>query len=664
MGLFFYGELLQRIILIFLFFSTFSFSQYTVDDSLLLQTTFRREFNKQIINTYLTSDNKQKINAALLSISHSEDTSFINSIKELDFKNQFKFITFTLGQLGTSQNSTDFLLKKFLIETDQDIRRSCLETIGKTGDSLIYSYLIDKYFSLSGEGFDGISSAIYYFKTRGIEHPKTSSVLSNELTNNSYNYKRKEDAVFALFRTSADSSHLEILIKLIEESDEHSTFFEQYSLSIFKKLKFFPNSIELFKRFTESENWLIRNEISKSGVYFHFTNTTQLEYYLKLMLDSNKNVQRQFVISLREISFVDSILMEFVSRKLIETLQSNKISNQVYGELVITLTKLFPFDAIEYYIKYKDKLASEFVHSFLRDNHKKLNISTDSLIAVFPYKNENDKVHIIQTLLAVSESSTDLKLTKFILEQIEKGSPAVSGTIAAGLDNSFIEKYSSDLEEVILKVINNRMFDCDFTETVISLHELAVKISTNFAAECGDLLASSNIYALRKKFNQDVSINNNFKNDDYFCTIFNNAFKYKYATIKTEKGDIKIKFKPEIAPISTGSFIYLAVLNTFTNNLWHRVVPGFVIQGGDPSKTGWGGPGYDIISEFSPLNYNEGIVGMASAGKDTEGSQFFIMQAEHPHLNGRYTIFAEVVEGITIVSNLEQNDLILSIVLE
>ncbi|MDP3829804.1 MAG: peptidylprolyl isomerase, partial [Ignavibacteriaceae bacterium] len=117
-------------------------------------------------------------------------------------------------------------------------------------------------------------------------------------------------------------------------------------------------------------------------------------------------------------------------------------------------------------------------------------------------------------------------------------------------------------------------------------------------------------------------------------------------------------------PISTGSFIYLAVLNTFTNNLWHRVVPGFVIQGGDPSKTGWGGPGYDIISEFSPLNYNEGIVGMASAGKDTEGSQFFIMQAEHPHLNGRYTIFAEVVEGITIVSNLEQNDLILSIVLE
>jgi cyclophilin family peptidyl-prolyl cis-trans isomerase len=91
------------------------------------------------------------------------------------------------------------------------------------------------------------------------------------------------------------------------------------------------------------------------------------------------------------------------------------------------------------------------------------------------------------------------------------------------------------------------------------------------------------------------------------------------------------------------------------------VVPGFVIQGGDPTGTGWGGPGYEITSEFSPLEYNRGIVGMASAGKDTEGSQWFVTTGNYPHLNGRYTIFAEVLKGMDVVEKIKQDDKILSV---
>jgi cyclophilin family peptidyl-prolyl cis-trans isomerase len=89
-----------------------------------------------------------------------------------------------------------------------------------------------------------------------------------------------------------------------------------------------------------------------------------------------------------------------------------------------------------------------------------------------------------------------------------------------------------------------------------------------------------------------------------------------------------------------------------------------VIQAGDPTGTGWGGPGYEIVSEFSDLNFGIGYVGMASAGKDTESSQFFIMQGSHPHLNGRYTIFAKVIEGMEVVNKITEDDKIISINLE
>jgi cyclophilin family peptidyl-prolyl cis-trans isomerase len=91
----------------------------------------------------------------------------------------------------------------------------------------------------------------------------------------------------------------------------------------------------------------------------------------------------------------------------------------------------------------------------------------------------------------------------------------------------------------------------------------------------------------------------------------------------------------------------------------HRVVPNFVIQDGCPRGDGVGGPAFTIGSELGPLYYEEGSVGMASAGKDTEGSQWFITHSPTPHLDGRYTIFAKVVEGMDVVHKIEIGDKIL-----
>ncbi|MCG3119567.1 MAG: hypothetical protein ALAOOOJD_01997 [bacterium] len=128
------------------------------------------------------------------------------------------------------------------------------------------------------------------------------------------------------------------------------------------------------------------------------------------------------------------------------------------------------------------------------------------------------------------------------------------------------------------------------------------------------------------------------------------------ATIQTNKGNIEIAFYPDLAPLTVLSFVRLAQKGYFDGLSIHRVVPNFVIQTGDPRGDGWGGPGYAIRAEFSRLRYTRGTVGMASAGTDTEGSQFFITHSEQPHLEGKYTIFAHVKKGMDVVDALQVGD--------
>ncbi|RKY94166.1 MAG: peptidylprolyl isomerase [Ignavibacteriae bacterium] len=194
----------------------------------------------------------------------------------------------------------------------------------------------------------------------------------------------------------------------------------------------------------------------------------------------------------------------------------------------------------------------------------------------------------------------------------------------------------------------------------MSLVNLAEKIDEEFYNEVISETKNSNLYSLRKFLANKTGEKLEFaKPLNNFDEIWDYAFTYKTAEIETEKGNFTIEFLPGFAPVSVGNFCKLADEDFFSRVEFHRVVPGFVIQGGDPSATGWGGPGYDIISEFSPLTYQIGMVGMASAGKDTEGSQWFVMQGNYPHLNGRYSIFAKVIQGMDVVYDIDQNDKIL-----
>jgi cyclophilin family peptidyl-prolyl cis-trans isomerase len=130
------------------------------------------------------------------------------------------------------------------------------------------------------------------------------------------------------------------------------------------------------------------------------------------------------------------------------------------------------------------------------------------------------------------------------------------------------------------------------------------------------------------------------------------------ATLHTEKGDIVIELYADKAPITVNSFIFLAQNGWFDNVTFHRVIPGFVAQTGDPSGTGYGTPGYAFKNEISSeLKFDgPGVVGMANAGADSNGSQFFITYAAQPTLDGSYTVFGHVIQGMDVVNSLTPRD--------
>lgn len=132
-------------------------------------------------------------------------------------------------------------------------------------------------------------------------------------------------------------------------------------------------------------------------------------------------------------------------------------------------------------------------------------------------------------------------------------------------------------------------------------------------------------------------------------------------SIKTSKGLIELVLYVDNAPATVASFISLAQEGFYNGKTFHRVVPNFVIQGGCPRGDGYGSTDYSIRSEFSALSYGEGALGMASAGKDTEGCQWFITHSPTPHLDGRYTLFGQVTKGMDVVQQIGIGDEIISV---
>ena len=138
------------------------------------------------------------------------------------------------------------------------------------------------------------------------------------------------------------------------------------------------------------------------------------------------------------------------------------------------------------------------------------------------------------------------------------------------------------------------------------------------------------------------------------------------ATIATDRGDIVLDLFPQHAPKTVNNFVSLAKDGFYDGLTFHRVISNFMVQGGDPTGTGRGGPGYRFEDETrdNPLRHERGVISMANAGPNTNGSQFFITHSPQGHLDGRHTVFGKVVEGQDVVDAIQQGDTMSSVTIE
>ncbi len=135
--------------------------------------------------------------------------------------------------------------------------------------------------------------------------------------------------------------------------------------------------------------------------------------------------------------------------------------------------------------------------------------------------------------------------------------------------------------------------------------------------------------------------------------------KKKYtAKFNTEIGEFEIELFADKTPTTVNNFVFLARDGFYDGTTFHRVIPGFMAQGGDPTGSGMGGPGYKFRDEFDPsLRHNSaGILSMANAGPGTNGSQFFITYGPQPHLDGKHSVFGKVIKGMDIVNKIRERD--------
>ena len=144
------------------------------------------------------------------------------------------------------------------------------------------------------------------------------------------------------------------------------------------------------------------------------------------------------------------------------------------------------------------------------------------------------------------------------------------------------------------------------------------------------------------------------------------AAKAYRATIATPRGAVVIDLEAAHAPKTVNNFVSLARDGFYDGLVFHRVIPNFMVQGGDPTGTGMGGPGYKFEDETrgNPLTHERGVISMANSGPNTNGSQFFITHGPQPHLNGKHTVFGRVTSGIEVVDAIRQGDTMDSVTVE
>jgi cyclophilin family peptidyl-prolyl cis-trans isomerase/HEAT repeat protein len=640
---------------------------------------------------------------ALANIADSNTINYVNAVLVNSTKPECrKTAAFAMGQIpGTL--APLYLSSALDKDTDEVVIASIIEALGKTGDES----LLNKITSYS---FDDniINSAIAYsidkFARRHIINNNAVEKLSFLIhTTGDTNVLRNSAAAFFSILSQNFPASAGNDIIFLTGSDDPDT-----RMKAFGAIGFLHDTsyTELMLNSLKNDNdWRVRvnilYSIGKINDPSYLTNEKLCNSLLDASYtDDNDNVRitaLQVLGKLYEGADSTNVLLSVIRTKLKEFMTPYEVHDwQLKAEAIKTYARIFKDkikdELLSYYssttnfdikaaiidaLGYMDKgLVYKDIRKAITADIQKMNeqhmIKTGEMIdnkdlAKLYRAFTNTMFKLINKVDTSEHNTFRLIFTEFLGSK----DPALINTCMEALMLPVFEKYRNETAKVVYLEFQNLEYPKDRLAMIIltaALGELKVgeakaMLEANVLSDDYELAKESSD-ALEKITgeNYDSRIKAPKYRTDFDWNYIDNLSQKKLVLISTNQGNIKIELFPNEAPFTVQNFLKLAEKGYYDGIIFHRVVPNFVIQCGDPTGTGFGGPGYSIRTEISQLKFGTGTLGMASSGKDTEGSQFFITHSPQPHLDGKYTVFGKVISGMDVVDRIHVGDYIERIV--
>jgi cyclophilin family peptidyl-prolyl cis-trans isomerase/HEAT repeat protein len=313
-----------------------------------------------------------------------------------------------------------------------------------------------------------------------------------------------------------------------------------------------------------------------------------------------------------------------------------------------------------------------------RDKSSLAKQAEDLLQAMLDYRNSGIKIntlvavhseYAIPDVLRAYAAFKPKDLEQVMREHLKESDVVVRGTAAELLGKAPLNSTNIQALEAALRVA---LRDKESNDAALAIIDALAEQKNRSANQAIQLALDSSDYLVRRKAIEllkatdagDFSTRLGFPSGGSptaYTRAISRIGKRVLAVVATSRGSFTIEFLPEDAMLTVDNFVQLAKRGYFNGIVFHRVVPNFVVQDGDPRGDGNGGPGYQIRCEINEVPYDRGAVGMALSGKDTGGSQWFITHAPQPHLDGGYTVFGRVTAGMDVVDQIARGDVIRSI---
>lgn len=634
-----------------------------LDDAVVQQIfNFQNDRNTNAILPFLSVENPTHRYIAAMSLASVQDTAAINDLADL-LKDDYEKIRFAasyaLGQIGNLKAAV-YLIEAFQKDTSRLVQSAILEAIGKCGNQEHLKYLcVARPYPVQDSLLrEGQAQAIYNFALRGMVHKEgTTKIMNDFMANSLISTKARLIAANYLSRTPGidlsgyenvlinnvtEEENIDILMFTVTALAKSKTTKARYTLlreydqqadyrvrcNIIRGLQYFPYDSVKTLAFEALNDPAISTQITAAEYFYTHGNDADAAQFYRLA-DKHKNWTVRsllFAAALKNTLYFKSKTKSFYSQKVINTY---KTSDNPYekGALLKALGNFswnYRFLSNVLFRGPDSLKLPEVVYSS----------AAEALVTL-------RKNPFFKKELGISNLRIAGELNVVFKRCITEGDAAVQA-IAAG----FMTENTVDFTKVYTNF--------EFIEEAQSKLSLPSNIETY-------IILDKALDFLQKRPPTSTIRSNAHTEIDWPLI---KALKGKYKiNINTNKGTIVLKLFPEAAPATVTQFIHLAKAKYYDNKVFHRVVPNFVIQGGCSRGDGWSGFDVTVPSEFNAnLRYlSEGWVGMASAGKDTESAQFFITHAPTTHLDGRYTIFAKVVEGYDIIHEIQVGDRINSI---